>query len=479
MEAKFYKDYKHNYMVLRCEQVVFLDTYSYKMLSMGKVPGLLKCSARYMDNEAYLYYKIDSAISLYQMYQHKKLGYEQIKGLLSDVEEILVQLNKFFMEERDLLLQPEFLYYDFTLHKYRGVYYPEGEGTAEGSYEPLLDFLLEYVDTDNQPLTDVVYQFYERGMEGSFSIGEALQLLEEACGWTEEPSVTAMPEQENREEAEETGIRETTRQQAVCFPEENMTDDIETEAFTAKGKAITEKKKGGTFGIFLSVFSLLGIMAAVAVWYFYALSQEEEMILFGCIAVMGGCFLVGVIQCVRNRIGKKTTKEPKRTEAEEGMATEFVYEEMPSLEKVLDRDMNIAVARCGYPERNKPNREEMTYRNENQNQTEYGGTVFFEEPAITGHKLYALDKKNKKHISFDKLPCTIGSLPGYVDVVLPGKSVSRIHARLEREGDKVMLTDLNSTNGTFKNGLRMEPQETVQIEPGDEVRFGQICYCCR
>ena len=98
---------------------------------------------------------------------------------------------------------------------------------------------------------------------------------------------------------------------------------------------------------------------------------------------------------------------------------------------------------------------------------------------ITGHKLYALDKKNKKHIDFDKLPCTIGSLPGCADIVLDGKSVSRIHARLEREGDKVMLTDLNSTNGTFKNGLRMEPQETVQIEPGDEVRFGQICYCYR
>lgn len=58
MEAKFYKDYKHNYMVLRCRQAVFLDTYSYKMLSMGKAQGLLKCSTRYMNNEAYLYYEI-------------------------------------------------------------------------------------------------------------------------------------------------------------------------------------------------------------------------------------------------------------------------------------------------------------------------------------------------------------------------------------------------------------------------------------
>ena len=70
MEAKFYKDYKHNYMVLRCRQAVFLDTYSYKMLSMGKAQGLLKCSTRYMNNEAYLYYEIGSSISLHQMDQH-------------------------------------------------------------------------------------------------------------------------------------------------------------------------------------------------------------------------------------------------------------------------------------------------------------------------------------------------------------------------------------------------------------------------
>ena len=479
MEAKFYKDYKHNYMVLRCGQAVFLDTYSYKMLSMGKVQGLLRCSARYMNNEAYLYYEIGSAISLHQMYQHKKMGYEQIKGLLSDVEEIQAQLNKFFMEERDLVLQPEFLYYDFTLHKYRGVYYPEGEGTTEGYYEPLLDFLLEHVDTDKQPLTDAVYQFYEKGMEGSFSIGEALQLLEETCGLPEESLETAMPECGNRAGIDGMEPEEEVRWKPVSLPEENMLEDIATETFTVKGKVPGEKKKRGTFGIFFSIFSLLGMIAALAVWYCYTLSQEEEMILFGCIAVMGGCFLVGVIQFVRNWIGKKTAKESKRTGAEEDTTEEFIDEEIPSLEKVLDRDMNIAVARCGYPERKESNRETLTCRKEEQNPEEYGGTVFFEESVITGHKLYALDKKNKKHIDFDKLPCTIGSLPGYADVVLDGKSVSRIHARLEREGDKVMLTDLNSTNGTFKNGLRMEPQETVQIEPGDEVRFGQICYCYR
>ena len=63
--------------------------------------------------------------------------------------------------------------------------------------------------------------------------------------------------------------------------------------------------------------------------------------------------------------------------------------------------------------------------------------------------------------------------------MLADNSVSRIHAKFERQGDRVLLTDMNSTNGTYKNGLRMEPQETVEIEPGDEIRFGNLHYCYR
>ena len=58
-------------------------------------------------------------------------------------------------------------------------------------------------------------------------------------------------------------------------------------------------------------------------------------------------------------------------------------------------------------------------------------------------------------------------------------SISRLHARIERRDEKILLTDMNSMNGTYKNGLRMEPSETVEIEPGDEIRFGKLNYCYR
>lgn len=41
------------------------------------------------------------------------------------------------------------------------------------------------------------------------------------------------------------------------------------------------------------------------------------------------------------------------------------------------------------------------------------------------------------------------------------------------------MTDLNSTNGTFKNGLRLTPNTSEILEPGDEIRLGKLKFVYR
>lgn len=58
-------------------------------------------------------------------------------------------------------------------------------------------------------------------------------------------------------------------------------------------------------------------------------------------------------------------------------------------------------------------------------------------------------------------------------------NISRIHAKFDKRNNQILLMDMYSTNGTYKNGLRMQPEETTDIEPGDEIRFGNLNYCYR
>ncbi|OAI39825.1 hypothetical protein AYO39_02435 [Actinobacteria bacterium SCGC AG-212-D09] len=55
------------------------------------------------------------------------------------------------------------------------------------------------------------------------------------------------------------------------------------------------------------------------------------------------------------------------------------------------------------------------------------------------------------------------------DVVLSREGVSRRHARLSFSGDVWMIQDLQSTNGTYVNQVRVG---RCRLEPGDCVVFG-------
>lgn len=52
--------------------------------------------------------------------------------------------------------------------------------------------------------------------------------------------------------------------------------------------------------------------------------------------------------------------------------------------------------------------------------------------------------------------------------------VSRRHAKLLRDMDGCKLQDLDSKNGTWLNGVRIEPEIPYVIRSGDEIRLGQM-----
>ena len=62
------------------------------------------------------------------------------------------------------------------------------------------------------------------------------------------------------------------------------------------------------------------------------------------------------------------------------------------------------------------------------------------------------------------------------DYVIDNPAISRNHARISRIGDKYYMTDLDSTNGTFINGIRMNKSETKELNNGEEVMIGRIKF---
>ena len=69
-------------------------------------------------------------------------------------------------------------------------------------------------------------------------------------------------------------------------------------------------------------------------------------------------------------------------------------------------------------------------------------------------------------------PASVAS-PHIVNVSTP--TVSRKHAWLGVRGQNVEIVDLNSTNGTYINGMRIEPLRPVEVAPTEvvQISFGR------
>ncbi|MEI8167659.1 MAG: FHA domain-containing protein, partial [Chloroflexales bacterium] len=52
--------------------------------------------------------------------------------------------------------------------------------------------------------------------------------------------------------------------------------------------------------------------------------------------------------------------------------------------------------------------------------------------------------------------------------------VGRRHARLFVQGGQILIEDLDSTNGTFRNGVRLAPRQPSPVANGDELRLGNL-----
>ncbi len=122
--------------------------------------------------------------------------------------------------------------------------------------------------------------------------------------------------------------------------------------------------------------------------------------------------------------------------------------------------------------------ESISEREEAENgfyEEEFGKTIYIEESDILQKP--ALYKADGELVAkLEELPFLVGKRKEDVALALNDYSVSRIHARISQEEGIYYIEDLNSTNGTYKNGLRLQPYEKRKLEKGDELKFGKTEY---
>ncbi len=89
-------------------------------------------------------------------------------------------------------------------------------------------------------------------------------------------------------------------------------------------------------------------------------------------------------------------------------------------------------------------------------------------PLLPGYEEFCITEEN----------FFIGKKRDSIDGYIGRDTISRIHSRLVVRQGHLLIADENSTNGTFVNGVAIEPGKDVEIFQGDRILFADVEYEC-
>lgn len=386
LETEFVRSLQSNYERVHLPQRPDEQRYQYCILTRGGIRGLLPCSLRYINGQAYLYYDITSRQNVAQLYGKQVIGREWVTDFFRSYRQVRQELGRFLLDEKNILVYPEQIFQDLSSHGFFFLYLPyHGEDNGMAQF---LEFVLGHMDYEDERLVECAYSVYEQYEK----VGEAYlrEKIFEDVGRLEQG------EEANPQVNPQTA---TAAEEHFESGEKNAPEDMTQR--NPDGSDAREKK---------SFWKSLGVKKR---------KSEEQ---------------------------KRKSEEQKRFDRENMLAI---------------MEGRAVAEECAYEE------------------DDYGRTVYMEqaEEDVVAHKLYLPDGRVAARL--EKECFVIGKQKDEVDLVLEDDSISRLHARIYLEDKIVYLEDLNSTNGTFKNGLRLQPYEKRRLEEGDEIRFGKILFVYR
>lgn len=422
MKTKYIRDFRHNYLVIEKEDPG-QNGYLIKMITENTIDGLIPCQERMINGESLLYYDITSRQSIQSILEAQPLQMRHLQKLFSGLRTISEVMEKYLLSPEDLLLLPEFVYMDMATGEYSFIYYPERMGEENTSLRDLNEFFMQHMDSENILLVEAVYQMTDLLNRQQF-------VLDELITWF----------QENYDEEQ---MEERIHEQNVTMAQSNWNPNMQTQN-SYRNQGIQSRE----------------VPVQNAGWNRGTQGTAQEK---------------GQEQKDNRNSGIRETAmqnvrfpEPEEKKSLWRRLVEWAFPNSKINKKEYTADSSHYVRY-----------QDVTEPEKTPQPDDSGHTVFIPWIENSDNKLYGIGKSNKYHIPLQKLPITVGKMAGAVDLVLNDQSVSRLHARISRDGNRFFITDLNSTNGTFRNGMRLEPNASEIIEPGDEIGIGKLKFIYR
>lgn len=473
-EGEYIRLMNCNYLQFPVEAVEPLVSYRQKMLMHTEIPGLLSCKSREWNGQKYLLYDVSSMQDLQGCYEHRTITEAELLHFLYSLVKLGKKLEEYLLNLEQISLYPAHIFLELDRKEYFFLYRPvmgngnTDEESSQEEQEALATFLLAVADHTEEAFVEILYEFYDKMLQPG-----RRKWIEELCARLEahqrsqqeadQKACQGLFSEAHQKSSEASGKVFTRNQQEPTLPKHRSFEEdslfgtcqeAQREAFPDNGY---ELQKRGWFKKLLLCWGAYFIILSGGIFTFlsnYVLDTQETVWL------IAGAFLVTAVimwgsYCMVKRHDVQQDGSTDENPEEAGYG--FVAKQEEPYGAATD----------------------APFWELKQKETEdYGKTQYFEGEQIQ-NKLYGVGKYGHSVILLEENSVVLGKKKDAVDVVLEDSTVSRRHARFFRQEGRLYIEDLNSTNGTFKNGIPLLPHQKMEVFPEDEIRFGRLEFVFR
>lgn len=414
------------FLVIESE-MIYTDSYELAMLRNNDIKGIIRPDIRVIDGKMLEYIRINGMLSFCEWCTDREIDAREIFNLLDKVCNVVMECGDYMLSPDNILLELNNIF----VADQRNIYFIYSFGhekCVKEQIRALVSDLLKIVDHKTTDLLDDMYNIYELVSAENFDIKKLCEDVK---------SIIHKSSEQNEDR-----IVRSQRNQLVL--DEVFGETIEPEKTVGVVKGIPTKKK-----IRISVL----VLAAVCV----TLIAITALLMAGYVVktiVIDDRLIMAAVAALAVEI--------------------FVWIEYRKKELAEDRPPDDASVRDG---------------EETAQQSECNTDILRDTADITSVLAMPEDKERENDVLVqfvgqdgtntlnladrDKI---IGRDKCTVDMLVADRNVSRNHLLVYGENEEIYIEDMDSTNGTYVNGVKLPQRRKWKIKSGDVVRIGNCEY---
>lgn len=184
LKAEYRRETYRNYVLLdngedNITEAGREELYEIPMLLNNKIPYLLNVQITYLNERARYGYDITSNQAIFDWIERRKIKSDDCEHLYSSVFGAIDACCEYLLDESNLVLLPEYIYYDMGKNLYRFIYYVHYHSDIIQQINELSEFLMDHIDYEDERTVLLVYAMYHESKRKEASIDTLITVFKE------------------------------------------------------------------------------------------------------------------------------------------------------------------------------------------------------------------------------------------------------------------------------------------------------------